>query len=105
MLLQHVITCAPLQYRHCHMKQSRKEDVFVDHVKQGLPKIFLIEHDHTSKSASKPTAPSSLYIPRLVPNTYGFCMKYSLQFITYSLQCECSYDYAIGKLKHNIFRT
>ena len=85
MLLQHVITCAPLQYRHCHMKQSRK-DVFVDHVKQGLPKISLIEHDHTTKSASKPTAPSSLYIPRLVPNTYGFCMKYSLQFM--SIHCS-----------------
>ena len=56
---------------------GRKEDVFVDPVKQGLPKIFLYSDDEpqlwSPKAGSKPTAPSSPYIPRLVPNTCGFC--------------------------------
>ena len=73
--------------------------MFVDPVKQGLPKIFLsmttiLSNCWSPKAESEPTAPSSPYILRIVPNTYGFGMKYSLQFM--SIHCSVNVVMSIG---------
>ena len=90
--IQHTHT---IQTLHTHRKQWY-EGTFVDPVKQGLPKIFLSQVNHTTNSVTKPTAPSSPYIPRLVPIACGFCDETFIAVYEYSLQCECSYEYAIG---------
>ena len=101
MLVQHGVTFSiPTQYRHYTHRKQWYEGMFVDPVKQGLPKIFLSQVNHTTNSVIKPTAPSSPYIPRLVPIACGFCDETFIAVYEYSWQCECSYEYAIGKLTH-----
>ena len=82
--------------RHYTHRKQWYEGTFVDPVKQGLPKIFLSQVNHTTNSVTKPTAPSSPYIPRLVPIACGFCNETFIAVYEYSLQCECGYEYAIG---------
>ena len=97
MLVQHGVTFSiPTQYRHYTHRKQWYEGMFVDPVKQGLPKIFLSQVNHTTNSVTKPTAPSRPYIPRLVPIACGFCNEIFIAVYEYSLQCECSYKYAIG---------
>ena len=69
--------------------------MFVDPVKQGLPKIFLHGDNHPQLLDPNQHHQAVLIYPGLFLTLVGFGKKYSLQFISYSLQCECSYEYAI----------
>ena len=67
-----------------YTRNSNMKDVFVDPVKQSSKNFSRVQllWKTLPKAESKPTAPSNLYIPRLVPNSYGFGMEYSLKFMS-----------------------